>query len=53
MMRGIDVSLNTDALASVALSIMRLCPNDISFLIQYGTFLRQILNNDIEAENLY
>jgi len=48
--RGLEVSLSYEKISALASRLSELSPNDVKFFLSYGAFLKEVINNDIDAQ---
>jgi len=48
--KGFEISLNFEKISSLVVKLIEIYPNEVKFFVGYGTFLKEIINNDIDAQ---
>ena len=49
MEKGNDIISNYQLIIELQSKFVKIYPNEIKFIVQYGIFIKQVINNDQEA----
>jgi len=48
--RGLEISQSYERITALVSRLSELSPNDVKFFLSYGVFLKEVINNDIDAQ---